>query len=194
MIVGAGEDLGSLDFVRTVWVWDAATGQELGQIATGITKVTAVAVGGANGHEVIVFGTDDGEVRLWRDPMGKFSYVSNSRIEDTDMTGSVTAIAVAAAGSREVIATGGRYGRVRLWREPRPGLLRSGELLISRSLVGHTRHMVTAVAMGTIGGRRVIISGGDDRIVRVWHTATGKLLAQQHFLSSGWAATLWSCR
>jgi WD40 repeat protein len=35
-----------------------------------------------------------------------------------------------------------------------------------------------AVALGRIGGREVIIAGGDDRTVRVWDAASGEQLGE----------------
>jgi WD40 repeat protein len=50
----------------TVQVWDAATGQPVGQPLTGHTRtVHAVAIGRAGGREVIVSGSRDSTVRVW---------------------------------------------------------------------------------------------------------------------------------
>ena len=59
MIVSGGADW-------TVRIWDAGTGQPIGDPLTGHTgEVKAVAVGRAGGREVIVSGGDDRTVRIW---------------------------------------------------------------------------------------------------------------------------------
>jgi len=53
-------------FDHTVRVWDAATGQPVGQpLAVHSIWASAVAVGRAGGRDVIVSGSEDGTVRVW---------------------------------------------------------------------------------------------------------------------------------
>jgi WD40 repeat protein len=45
-------------------------------------------------------------------------------------------------------------------------------------LTGHNG-WVRAVALGRVGDRDVIVSGSDDRTVRIWDAATGRLMLVQ---------------
>ena len=46
-------------------VWDAATGEPIGELLTGYTGVTAVAVGRAGTREIIVATLDNRMVQVW---------------------------------------------------------------------------------------------------------------------------------
>jgi WD40 repeat protein len=82
------------------------------------------------------------------------------------------AVAVSSDG-RFIVSGSGQT--VKVWGAEGKGLLRmlftSGRLL--RSLEGHT-DWVRAVAVSPDG--RFIVSGSDDKTVKVWHTASGRLL------------------
>src|SRR5207237_565989 len=96
---------------NTVRVWDAATGEPVGQPLTGHSEVVgAVAVGQAGGREVIVSGGWDGTVRVWDaatgEPLGQ---------PLTGHTGGVGAVAVGRGGGRAVIGSGGHDNTVRVW-------------------------------------------------------------------------------
>ena len=171
VIVSGSED-------GAVRVWDAATGQPVGQPPTGHTGgVAAVAVGRAGNRDVIVSGSEDGAVRVWDaatgQPVGQ---------PPTGHTGRVTAVAAGRAGNRDVIVSGSSHRTVRVWDTA------TGQP-VGQPPTGHTGR-VTAVAAGRAGNRDVIVSGSSHRTVRVWDTATGQPVSQPPTGHASWVLSL----
>ena len=153
-------------FDDTVRVWDAATGEPVGEPLAGHPgSVTAVAVGRAGDRDVIVSGSEDGAVRVWDAvtgaPVGK---------PLTGHTSWVTAVAVGQAGDREVIVSGSWDGTVRVWDAATGAQVSKPP--VGRPVTGYTT-AVNAVTVGRAGDREVIVSGSEDGAVRVWDAATG---------------------
>ena len=151
---------------NTVRVWDAATGQPVGQPLAGHTDaVTAVAVGRAGDREVIVSGSQDNMVRVWDAVTGQ--PVGQPLVGHPS---TVTAVAVGRTGDREVIISRSWDGTVRVWDAA------TGQP-VGRPPVGDP-DVVTAVAVGRTGDREVIVSGSQDNMVRVWDAVTGQPVGQ----------------
>ena len=139
-----------------VRVWDAVSGQPIGDPLTGHTgPITGVALGPAGGRDIIVSGSSDAMVRLW-------DAVSGQPIGDplTGHTGPITGVALGPAGGRDIIVSGSSDAMVRVWDAV------SGQP-IGDPLTGHTGP-ITGVALGPAGGRDIIVSGSSDAMVRVW--------------------------
>ena len=134
------------------------------QVLTGHTGwVSVVAVGALpDGAPVIISGSHDGTVRVWRladgTPVGE-------PLRGHD--GGVSAVAAGALpDGTPVVISGSHDGTVRVWR------LADGTP-VGEPLRGHTK-AVWAVAAGALpDGAPVIISGGEDGTVRVWRLADG---------------------
>jgi len=136
------------------------------QTLTGHTdSVNAVAVGALpDGSPVVVSGSDDETVRVWR--LADGSPVGHPF---TGHTSSVTAVAVGALpDGTPVVVSGGSYDdeTVRVWQ------LADGSP-VGHPFTGHTGS-VNAVAVGALpDGTPVVVSGG-DHTVRVWQLSDGR--------------------
>jgi WD40 repeat protein len=148
-IVSGGDD----DAVR---VWDANTGQPLGQPLTGHTDdVNTVAL--SPDRKRIASGGNDDSVRLWDAESGR--PVGQPLTGHTD---DVWSVAFSPDGKR--IASGGKDDTVRVWDAE------SGQP-VGQPLAGHTDDVNSAAF--SPDGKRIATASNDDT-VRVWDTATGR--------------------
>ncbi|MER5619445.1 serine/threonine-protein kinase [Streptosporangium sp. NPDC002544] len=144
----------------TVRVSDLATGTPIGETLTGHEgPVESVAVGWLDGRPVVVSGGGEGDhtVRVWDlatgAPIGK------------PFTGHQSWALGLAVGQlddgRPVVVSGGyKDHTVRVWD------LATGAP-IGKPFTGH-RGLIESVAVGRLDGRPVVVSGGDDGMMRVW--------------------------
>ena len=146
---------GSAD--STVRLWDATTGQQVGQPLRHDDSVTSVAFS-PDGTR-IASGGDDTTVRLWNAATGE-QIGQPMRQDDT-----VTSVAFSPDGTR--IATGGADSTVRLW-----------DTTTGQPIGQPMRHddSVNSVAFSPDGTR--IASGSADTTVRLWNAATGQQIGQ----------------
>ncbi len=136
---------------NTVRVWDARTGQALGEPLAGHTdRVGAVACGVIDGDPVIVSGSNDNTVRVW-DP--RTGCARGQPL--TGHLGGVAAVAFGVVDGDPVLASGGGDRTVRLWD------VRS----LSLSLVIPAFIMVRAIAV--VPGGVVIAAGSSVLVVDV---------------------------
>jgi WD40 repeat protein len=148
----------------TVRLWDAATGQPIGQPLRHDGAVTSVAFSPDGTH--LASGSLDNTVRLWDVTNGQ---PIGNPIQHDD---AVTRVAFSPDGTR--IASGGADSTVRLWNAA------TGQP-IAQPL--HHDDAVLSVAFSPDGTR--IASGSADSTVRLWNAATGQPIGQplQH---DGW--------
>ncbi|KAL0945669.1 hypothetical protein HGRIS_014988 [Hohenbuehelia grisea] len=143
---------------RTIRIWDAETGEQLGDALKGHENwVTSVAF--SSDGKRIASGSGDRTVRIWDAETGE-------QLGDAlkGHTREVTSVAFSSDGKR---ITSGSYDRtVRIWDAE------TGEQL-GDALKGHGRG-VTSVAFSSDGKR--IASGSGDRTVRIWDAETGEQL------------------
>jgi WD40 repeat protein len=155
IIVSGGDD-------RTVRIWDAVTGQSIGEPLTGHPRtVYAVAAGQAGGRDIIVSGSSDDTVRIW-------DAVTGQPVGEplTGHTGTVGAVAAGQAGGRDIIVSAG--GEVQIWDAV------TGQS-IGEPLTGGTGR-ISAVAVGRAGGRDIIVSGSTDGAVWIWDAVSRQLI------------------
>jgi WD40 repeat protein len=154
---------GSID--ETIRIWDAATGEQIGEPLTGHTGgVTAVAAfAGPDGRTLLATGGRDETVRIWDPATGK-----QTRRRLTGHTHWVAAVAAfSGPDGRTLLATGGGDNTVRIW-DPATGEQ-------TRKPPSGRIHRVTAVAVFTgPDGRTLLATGGKDGTVRIWNPATGE--------------------
>ena len=149
---------------NTVRLWDADTGQPVGQPLTGHTDVVVSVAFSPDGHR-IVSGSDDRTVRLWDahtgQPIGQ------------PMTGQqddVRSVAFSPDGKR-IVSGGGDDETVRVWdattgQPDRPADRRPPACV----------DVVDSMGFSPDGTR--IVSGGDDGTVRLWDANTGQPIGQ----------------
>jgi WD40 repeat protein len=104
VIASAGRD-------RTVRLWDASTGEQVGLPLTGHTdRVFAVALGRVGERDLVISAGRDRTVRLWDASTGE--QVGEPL---TGHNGPVLAVAVGRVGGRHVVASASDDRTVRLW-------------------------------------------------------------------------------
>ncbi|WP_180303736.1 WD40 repeat domain-containing protein [Streptomyces sp. JV178] len=147
--------LAEADTSGPVTVWDAATGEVLGSVdAPG--RLSALAFGTVGGRTVLATG-HRGWVQLWDPVRGK-------RLER--FPGGDAGLALGSVAGRDVIATG-------LGREVRIGDVGDGRLVAVDENPGAT---VTCLALATVRGRPLLVTGDSAGTVRMWDPVTGRYL------------------
>jgi WD40 repeat protein len=119
-------------------------------------RAQSAVIGHLDNRELIVYGCDDGVVRIWDE-------VGNGWETLTGHDGPVQAVAVGQLASRDVIVSGGEDGRINIWDAAGSGSP------IGQTVTGHDGP-VQAVAIGQLKGQDVIVSTGTDRTLRIWNT------------------------
>ncbi len=122
-------------------------------------EVLAIAVAELRDDQLVLFGCEDGSVRVWDLKTGK---AFKEPFEGH--TAAVLAVAVTELQGREVVISGSQDGSVRVWD------LVSGAA-IGEPFIGQAE--VRAVAAAELQGRPVVVSGSSDGSVRVWDLAAG---------------------
>ena len=155
---------------KTVRVWDVETGAEVKVLRGHSSDVLTVAPCTFHGRACALSAGQDRRIRLWDVEEG----VSLKEFEGHE--GSVRALATCTLGRHVLMVSGAEDYTVRLWD------VETGSML--KVLKGHLDYVsavatCTAVGLGdadVTGGRGVVLSGSDDKTLRLWEAETGTLL------------------
>ncbi|KAK5312504.1 hypothetical protein LTR93_011303 [Exophiala xenobiotica] len=139
---------------KSVFIWDAATGQEEKTLAGHSNSVTAVAFSPDGRH--IVSASWDETIKIWDATTGQ---VDKTLVGHS---GSVTAVAFSPDGRHIVSASWDET--IKIWDAT------TGQ--VDKTLAGHSGS-VTAVAFSPDG--RQIVSGSDDETIKIWNATTRQL-------------------
>ncbi|KAK3613368.1 hypothetical protein LTR22_028180 [Elasticomyces elasticus] len=142
---------GSVD--KTVWLWDAATGEERQKLEGHDSMVYAVAF--SLDGKTVASGSWDRTVRLWDAATG----AERQKLEGHNSG----VFAVAFSPDGRTVASGSDDKTVRLWDAA------TGE---ERQKLERHDYAVNAVAFSPEG--KTVASGSDDKTVRLWDVATGE--------------------
>jgi WD40 repeat protein len=135
--------------------------------------VWSVAVGQLDGGTVVVSGSRDGAVRVWRlDGGGPVGQPWRGH------EGEVHAVALSEHEGGTVVVSGGEDGTMRVWQL-------DGGAQLGTPWRGH-KGRVNAVAVGELEGRPVVVSGGEDGTVRVWRLDDGTPVGKPWRGHEGW--------
>jgi WD40 repeat protein len=160
-------------FDRTIRIWDLErVAMPVPHIEGHQGGVTCLAVGDRAGRSVVVTGGQDNTVRIWDlesgDPVGN-PLVGHEKIFGKDAR--VMSVAVEQLNGMPIVVSSGMDGTVRVWD------------LVTGSAIGKPFHghyttgsmavWIGSVAVGDLGGRRVLVAGGYDGTVNVWDLQSG---------------------
>jgi WD40 repeat protein len=161
----------------TIRRWDAATGHPIGEPIKGhMNGVSAIDIGLIDGHSVIVSGSPDRTLRLWDARTGR---LFGNPFETSK--GGVTAVALGEVDGRASVVSGSWDGTIDFWNArtgKRIGRPPMGHRTIVNEVGQSRESKVTAVALGEVNGRAVLVSGSDDETIQLWDARSGKRIGQ----------------
>ncbi|MER5908726.1 caspase family protein, partial [Streptomyces mirabilis] len=171
-------DLSLSDEYRVLWVWDLATGRQIGEPlrTPGSGRVKAIACATLNDHPVAVAGGGTGPVRLWDLPERSLPTKTNTGPADV-----MTAVACTAVGDRPVAVLS-----TSLYSSGDNSVLWVWDLATGRQISEPFRipdgGQVDAVACSVLTGHPIAVIGTSNGFssytnplyVWVWDLATGR--------------------
>ncbi|QSJ18848.1 serine/threonine protein kinase [Nostoc sp. UHCC 0702] len=133
--------------LRTIKLWNAATGEEIRTLEGHSQKVNVVAI--SPDGKTLVSGSDDKTIKLWNLATAKEIRTLEGHSD------SIQALAISPDG--KILVSGSDDKTIKLWN------LATGRLI--RTLTGHT-FWVRSVAISPDG--RTLASGSFDKTIKIW--------------------------
>ena len=149
-IVSASDD-------KTIRIWDVETGSQMGKPLTGHTRIVCSISFSPDGTK-IVSGSHDKTIRVWDTDTG----IQICEFSTEDL---VESVSFSPDGNK--IVSGGWGNAIHIW-DTNTGL-QIGELSPGGQLVSFSPD-----------GKKIIVSGSNDGIVRIWDAETFKLVGEPY--------------
>lgn len=141
--------------LRTIKLWNAATGEEIRTLEGHSQKVNVVTI--SPDGTTLVSGSDDKTIKLWNLATAKEIRTLEGHSD------SIQALAISPDG--KTLVSGSDDNTIKAWN------LATGQLM--RTLTGHT-FWVRSVAISPDG--RTLASGSFDKTIKIWNLAKGKAI------------------
>ncbi|BAZ49210.1 protein kinase [Nostoc sp. NIES-4103] len=141
--------------LRTIKLWNAATGEEIRTLEGHSQKVNVVTI--SPDGTTLVSGSDDKTIKLWNLATAKEIRTLEGHSD------SIQALAISPDG--KTLVSGSDDNTIKAWN------LATGQLM--RTLTGHT-FWVRSVAISPDG--RTLASGSFDKTIKIWDLAKGKAI------------------
>ncbi len=170
--------------------WDAISGKPIGEpLTVHLGPVTSVAIGVVEGRPMIVSGGEDRKVRRWDAASGE--PIDGQLAAAPHHNGPINSIAIGLVEDTPTIVSGWWDGTIERWDavSGRGVLAKEAEVRwrwkLSDPIDVGGRYPIRAIAIGSVEEQPVIVTGGDDDVLRCRHAVSGKLLGNTFASSQG---------
>ncbi|MFI7209002.1 MULTISPECIES: AAA family ATPase [Micromonospora] len=140
-------------------LWDSAAPAEPLILGGASGWAGSVAIAEVAGLDLVVHASREG--------IGFWDVRARRRLPDLPCAEAVTAVAAGRWEGRDIVAAAGRDLAVRIWDWSTRELLAAFTGHLGTGITGNGE--IFALAVGRVGDDDVIVSGGDDGTVRLWH-------------------------
>jgi WD40 repeat protein/serine/threonine protein kinase len=140
--------------------WAVGTGQLAQTLEGHVGEVHSLIFNPLDESDALVSGGTDGTVRLWNTGLGQRTRALEGYLSE------MNCLACLAGESGHMLAMGSQDNTIRLLD------LISGRM--TRTLVGHTAPPTSLIFGNLEGKRQVLVSGGQDKTVRLWDAGLGQ--------------------
>jgi WD40 repeat protein/serine/threonine protein kinase len=140
--------------------WEVGTGRLAQTLEGHVGEVQSLIFNPVDESASLVSGGTDGTVRLWNSNLGQRNRALEGYLSE------MICLATLAGENGHLLAMGSQDNTIRLLE------LSSGRMI--RTLVGHTAPPTCLIFGNLEGKRQVLVSGGQDKTVRLWDAGLGQ--------------------